>query len=77
MQDIRNNFNFEVVMTFFGKCLGKYRHDLKISKSRVLVSDFLMKSRSQSLGLDYISISNAVKLSIFNRYLFRSSPIWP
>jgi len=73
MQDILNNFDFEVVITFCGKCLGKYRHDLKIFKSRVSVSDFksrvsvsdfLMKSRSRNLGLDYISISNTVKLPV-------------
>ena len=32
--DIRKIFSFEVIMTFFGKFLGKYRHDPQIFKSR-------------------------------------------
>jgi len=53
--------NFEVVMTLFSKYLEKFRHYQQIPVS---VSDFLMKSRSQNLGLDLMSVRN-----ILNRVL--------
>ena len=64
MPEIRKNFNLNVVMIFFWKCLDKFRHNSQIFKSRVSVSNFksrgsisffLMKSRSH--GFNQVSVS--------------------
>jgi len=46
MTEIRKNFNFKAVMTFFGKFLEKYWHSPQIVKSRYRSRNSSLESRT-------------------------------